>query len=174
MTTRNTVLLISLWLSVIAMSTWVGGTLYQMSVIVPLWSASPPESVRAFFLGTNWNRTVFSFFGPPFILARNVPIVIALVAGWHSPPHRRAILLTTACFTVFGALFTVFYVYPINDVLFAAAGGSRNPDEIRALVATWIFRDRLRFGVGLVGFTALLHAFRLPMPGGREAGSRAA
>jgi hypothetical protein len=29
-----------------------GGTLYQMVVIVPMWSAAPPESVRAFFEGT--------------------------------------------------------------------------------------------------------------------------
>ena len=51
--TRNRILLISLWLSVIALTTWVGGTLYQMLVIVPLWNASPPESVRAFFQGTD-------------------------------------------------------------------------------------------------------------------------
>jgi hypothetical protein len=90
-TVRDRILLISLWLSVVALTTWVGGTLYQMLVIVPLWSASPPESVRAFFQGTEWNRTIFNFFGPSFIAARNVPVLAALIAGWHLPQHRRAL-----------------------------------------------------------------------------------
>jgi len=48
MTIRNRFLLIALWLSVIGLTTWVGGTLYQMMVIIPLWSASPPEWSRVF------------------------------------------------------------------------------------------------------------------------------
>lgn len=168
MTTRDRILLVSLWLSVVALTTWVGGTLYQMLVIVPLWSASPPESVRAFFQGTEWNRTIFNFFGPPFIAARNVPVLAALIAGWHLPRHRRALLIATACFTVFGAIFTVAYVYPINAVLFEQAGGAQSADEIWALVNQWILFDRVRFAVGLVGFAAVLHAFRLPIPGERQ------
>lgn len=161
---RTRILAVCLWLSVLALSTWVGGTLYQMLVIVPLWSASPPESVRAFFQGTDYNRTIFQFFGPPFIVARNVPVVAALIVGWHLPRHRRALLIATACFTVFGAIFTFLYVYPINAVLFEQAGGSQSPNEIRALANEWIFRDRVRFAIGLIGFVAVLHAFRLPIP----------
>lgn len=65
-------------------------------------------------------------------------------------------------------LHVLFYVYPINAVLFEQAGGTRSPDEIRALANAWIFGDRLRFGVGLIGFAAVLHAFRLPIPEARE------
>jgi hypothetical protein len=172
--TRNCILLVSLWLSVIALSTWVGGTLYQMLVIVPLWSGSPPESVRTFFQTTDYNRTIFHFFGPPFIVARNVPLVAALITGWHLPRHRRALLIATLCFTVFGALFTVFYVYPINALLFEQAGGSLSADQIRALATEWIFRDRVRFGIGLIGLVAVLHAFRLPIPHEEMRQSRAA
>jgi uncharacterized membrane protein len=78
---RDRALVFLLWLSVIALSTWVGGTLYQMLVVVPLWNASPPESVRAFFQGTDYNRTIVHFFGPPFMLARTLPLLAALVAG---------------------------------------------------------------------------------------------
>jgi uncharacterized membrane protein len=161
---RNRILMICLWLCVLGLSTWVGGTLYQMLVIVPIWSASPPESVRAFFQGTEYNRTIFQFFGPPFIVARNLPIVAGLIAGWHLPRHRRALLVATACFTLFGAVFTLFYVYPINAVLFEQAGGNLSAAEIRALATKWIFLDRVRFGVGLIGFVAILHAFRLAIP----------
>ena len=105
MTIRNRVLLACLWGSVIAWSTWVGGTLYQMLVIVPLWSASPPETVRAFFQATDYNRTIFNFFGPPFIVARNVPVIAALLAGWHLHRHRHALLIAVLCFTVFAPVY---------------------------------------------------------------------
>ncbi|MEW6213347.1 MAG: DUF1772 domain-containing protein [Acidobacteriota bacterium] len=160
---RDRILIVCLWLSVLAMSTWVGGTLYQMLVIVPMWSASPPESVLAFFQGTDYNRTIFHFFGPPFMVARNLPVVAALVAGWHLPRHRRALLIAVASFTVFGVIFTFLYVYPINAVLFERAGGNHSVSEIRELADAWILRDRIRFAVGLIGFAAVLHAFRLPL-----------
>lgn len=57
---------------------------------------------------------------------------------------------------------------PVNAVLFEQAGGTGSPDESRALANAWICRDRLRFAVGLIGFAAVLHAFRLPIPEGRE------
>jgi hypothetical protein len=161
---RSRVLVVSLWLSVIALSTWVGGTLYQMLVIVPLWSASPPETVRAFFQGTDYNRTVTSFFGPPLMVARNAPLIAALIAGWHLPRHRRALLLAVVCFMGFGVALTVAFVYPINAVLFEQAGGEAGAAEVRRLAARWIFLDRLRFAVGLVAFAAVLYAFRLPVP----------
>jgi hypothetical protein len=153
-----------LGLAVLALTTWVGGTLYQMLVIVPLWSASPPESVRAFFQGTDYNSTIYHFFGPPFMAARNLPLLLALVFGWHRPRHRYALLLAVGCFLVFGVIFTLVYVYPINEVLFHHAGGSHTAEEIRVMVDQWIFADRVRFAVGIVGFLALLWAFRQPIP----------
>ena len=165
MTIRNRVLLVCVWGSVLAWTTWVGGTLYQMLVIVPLWSASPPETVRAFFQGTDYNRTIFHFFGPPFIVARNVPVIAALLAGWHLPRHRHALLIAVLCFTVVAPVYTLVSIYPINAVLFEQAGGTYPPEEIRAMARDWIVRDRLRFGIGLIGFSAILWAFRLPMPG---------
>jgi hypothetical protein len=41
-----------------------------MLVFLPMWSASPPESVRAFYLRTRYNETIWNFFGPPFTAAR--------------------------------------------------------------------------------------------------------
>lgn len=161
---RDRILVGLLWLAVITLTTWVGGTLYQMLVIVPLWSSSPPDSVREFFQGTDYNRTIYHFFGPPFMVARNLPLVLALLAGWHRPRHRYALLLSVACFVVFGVVFTLAYVYPINEVLFAQAGGSHSAEEIRALADQWIVADRLRFAVGCVGFLAVLWAFRQPIP----------
>jgi hypothetical protein len=63
----------------------------------------------------------------------------------------------------FGVVFTLFYIYPINNVLFLQAGGNQGPDEIRAMARQWIIADRVRFGVGCVGFLALLRALSIPL-----------
>ena len=154
---------ILLWLAVLGLSIWFGGTLYQMLVIVPMWSASPPESVRAFFQGTRYNETIWNFFGPPFMVARLAPLLGALLVGWHLPQHRKWLLVAAVCMA-FGVVFTLAYVYPINDVLFAQAGGNHSPEEIRAMTRRWIMADRVRFGVGVIGFLALLRALSIQFP----------
>jgi hypothetical protein len=151
-----------LWYAVLAWGTWIGGTLYQMLVIVPMWSSSPPESVRAFFLGTEYNHTIFNFFGPPFMAARVIPIILALLLAWHLPKHRIALGVAALCL-VAAVAFTLTYIYPINAVLFEHAGQGRPAAEITALVHAWIWADRLRFGVGVVAFVAILNAFRWPL-----------
>ena len=161
MNTRTRITQTLLWLAVIGLSIWVGGTLYQMLVIVPLWNASPPESIRYFFLGTRYNQTIWNFFGPPWMVARMVPLVGALLFGWHLSSHRKWLLVTVICMA-FGVVFTLFYIYPINNVLFLQAGGNHGAEEIRAMARQWIIADRVRFGVGCVGFLALLRALSIP------------
>ena len=151
-----------LWYSIFAWGTWFGGTLYQMLVIVPMWSSSPPESVHAFFLGTEYNRTIFHFFGPPFMAARVIPVMVALALAWHRPKHRSALGVAVLCL-VAAVAFTIAYIYPINAVLFEQAGSDLGAAEISELVRTWIWADRLRYGVGIIAFAAVLRAFRLPL-----------
>lgn len=166
--TRANLLLWSLWLSVILLALWVGGTLYQMLVIVPLWTASPPASLRA-FLTADYPGTVLNFFGPPFIAARTLSLVVALVAGWKFAMHRSALLVALACWLIVVG-FTLLYIYPINDDLFGAALSRLGDEEARNLLQRWIIADRARFAVGCVGFIALLFAFRLPLPAPRSSG----
>jgi hypothetical protein len=162
MNLRNRTLNGLLWYSVFAWGSWFGGTLYQMLVIVPIWSASPPESVYSFFLGTDYNRTIFNFFGPPFMVARVAPVFVALALAWRLPKHRTALGIAVLCL-VATIVFTFTYVYPINAVLFAQAGVDLSNAEIAELVRNWIWADRLRFCVGVIAFVALLKAFRLPL-----------
>lgn len=134
-----------------------------MLVIVPLWSAAPPVSVQAFFTGTEYNRTIFHFFGPPFMVARILPSLAAFGLAWRLPAHRRALALAVGCI-VLTVAFTIVYIYPINAVLFEQAGGDNSPQKIAGMARRWIWADRLRFVVGTVAFAAILQAFRLPLP----------
>lgn len=164
MSWREPLLQALLWYSTFAWGSWFGGTLYQMVVVVPLWSAAPPDSVRAFFRGTDYNRTIFRFFGPPWMAARTVPVLLAFVVAWDLPDQRRALALALVCLAA-AIVYTFARIYPINAVLFEQAGGSRSPAEIADLARRWIRADRLRFAIGSIAFAAILWAFRLPLPG---------
>ncbi len=160
---RNLIVSVLLWICVFAWSTWVGGTLYQMLVVVPVWSAAPPDSIRDFLRATNYNRLILRFFGRPFIAARVLPVLLALGAAWPLPRQRAALLIATACVAIIVVL-TLGYVYPMNAVLFFGdAGAGRSPDEVRELAARWVRADRIRFLIGLVAFAAILWAFREPL-----------
>ena len=163
MSLRNHALNVLLWYAIFAWGIWLGGTLYQMVVVVPMWSAAPPASLRTFLQVTDYNRTIYHFFGPPFIAARIFPMLIALALAWHLPKHRLMLGVAAMCVVAI-VIFTLGYIYPINAVLFDQAGGDRSATEITAMVRTWIWADRIRFGVGVVAFVAILWAFRLPLP----------
>jgi Domain of unknown function (DUF1772) len=161
---RTRIAQVLLWISVINFGIYIGGTLYQMLVIVPQWSASIPESLRAFYAGdhVNLNHTLSNFFGPKTMLIRNLPLIGALVFAWHSPLHRKYLFVGLLCMTVFGLIFTVFYIYPVNDVLFTQAGGSLSAEECSALASRWIWADRIRLAVVAIGYLAMLRAFSVP------------
>ena len=159
---RKNLLNITLWWSVIGVSIWIGGTVYMMSVIDPQWSHNPPESVRSFLGQTDFNKYIWNFFGPPFMVLRSLlPVVLALIFGWNSRLHRRYLSITLSI-TVILVIFTLVYVYPINNILFFKAGGDLSPKEIQTMVKHWIIADRSRFAVYLVGYFFLLKAFKLP------------
>ena len=159
MNLRERTLNLLLWYSILAWGSWFGGTLYQMLVVVPMWSAAPPESVREFFLGTSYMKHIYNFFGPPFMTARVLPVLIALALAWNVPRLRRLLGFASVCL-VASVAFTLAFIYPINDVLFVLAGGEHPADEVRRMVRTWIWADRIRFAVGMMAFVALLQAFR--------------
>ena len=166
MTTRKMLFNFFLWWAVLGFSIWLGGTIFSMTVIVPMWSEAPPQSVKEFFSETSFNKYIFNFFGPPWMAIRNLPVLIALVLGWDSKLHRQYLLITFISLII-GIIYTFTYIYPINDILMTKAGSDKSAEEIRTMVDKWIFADRLRFAVMLIGYFFLLKAFRLPVLGNK-------
>src|SRR5688572_8509686 len=160
---RQKLFTIFIWLSVINLSIWVGGTLFHMIVVLPIWSQPLPGSVKEFFGGTRAYEYLLDFYGPKWMVIRILPVIISLVLAWYSKRHRN-FLLVTVLTLAFGIILTIFYVYPINDAIMAKAGEGSSPEEIEQMVKNWILADRLRFAVIFAGYFFLLWAFRLPIP----------
>ena len=158
---RQKLFTIFLWLSVINLSIWIGGTMFHMIVVLPIWSQPLPGSVENFFGGTRAYEYLLDFYGPKWMLIRIVPIVITLLLGWNSKRHRYFILITLLTIA-FGIILSIAVVFPINEVIMSKAGEGRSSEQIKQMVHTWIQADRLRFAVILVGYLFLLWAFRLP------------
>ncbi len=158
---REIVVHVLLWYNVLSLGIWAGGTIFQMLVVVPIWSASPPESVHAFFTGTSYMTTIYNFFGPITQIARVVPLLALVAVAWPYEELRPWLLVTGATL-LFGLVFTRAYVYPMNDLL-ARGGEGLAAEAVRSLVSRWIFADRLRFAVVGAGYLCLLRAFRLPL-----------
>lgn len=166
---RQKLFIVFMWISVINLSIWIGGTIFHMIVVLPLWSQPLPGSVKEFFGGTRLYEYLLDFYGPKWMIIRVAPLIISLLLGWNSKRHRNFILITFLTL-VSAVIFTIFFVYLINDAIMAKAGEGLSQEEIARLVKNWILADRLRFGVVFVGYLFLLWAFRLPVA--IEKGSR--
>ncbi|MBK9226623.1 MAG: DUF1772 domain-containing protein [Ignavibacteria bacterium] len=162
MITRKKLFNFFLWWAVFGFSIWLGGTIFSMSVVVPMWvkhlhNQLKNSSKRQVLINTSL------IFGPPWMAIRNLPVLIALVLGWYSKQHRQYLLITFISLII-GIIYTITYVYPINDILMIKAGANKSAEEIITMVDKWIFADRLRFAVMLVGYFFLLKAFRITIP----------
>jgi len=152
-----------MWWSVIGFSIWFGGTIFSISVIVPMWSESLPDSARTFFGETSFTKHIYNFFGPPWMILRNLPLLIALIIGWKSFRHRIYIFISVSIL-ISSIGFTLIYIYPINNDLMINAGMEFSDIELTKLAIKWIWADRIRFVVMVIGYIFLLKAFILPYP----------
>jgi hypothetical protein len=159
---RQKLLILFLWLAVINLSIWVGGTLFHMIVVLPIWSHPLPGSVKEFFGGTRAYEYLLDFYGPKWMVIRILPVIISLLLGWYSKRHRWFLLITTSTI-VLGIILTILLVYPINDAIMAKAGEGIPSDKIIRMVNNWILYDRVRFVIVFIGYCFLLLAFRLPV-----------
>jgi hypothetical protein len=142
-------------------SVYIGGVVMSMMVIVPQWSESPPESVRQYFGDGRQYRAALNFVGPRWMLVRNLPLLALLVAAWPMKIHRGLLIVSVMC-SVTAIVFTLTYIYPINEIVMVQAGIGHSPEEVRALVRRWIAADRIRLIFTGTQFLCLLIALSIP------------
>ena len=156
----NSAARILLWITVIAWGFWLGGLIYEMVVITPLWSANLPNSV------IEWNTRPDFVINPtrfylPIVLALILSSLLATILNWKSDSRRIWLILSTVCvITTFA--FTLVYFFPKNEVLFRSQFTGLSGEEITMIANAWTRANWIRVGIMIVGFFAALRAFNLP------------
>ncbi len=139
----------------------VGGNVYEMLVLDPLWSASPPDSVRQFFKGTPFARAMQKFWLSKLAKYSLFVLLGAVLAAWCEPA-RRVWLVSALGATALQYALTISYIFPRKKMLF------RSSDDVPAEVicrATrqFIIANRVRLIFKLVEFFCLVRALAAPL-----------
>ncbi len=139
----------------------LGGTVYQMLVIIPEWSQDLPGSLVRLFQGTSWAEAQGRFWRHPVGLLNSLFLIGALITSWPNRRRRRWLLICTVL--LIGVTFwTGLYFVPKGVVpLMVQAGAGMTPEEITARAEAWIFWDRVRFVVIVLAYLAGLLALRI-------------
>ena len=152
---------VCLWIAVVTLATSVGGNLFQMTVVDPVWSGSPPESVQRFVSETSLLSGVKKFHQNPIYLFGLVCLVATPFLAWNRPAMRNWLLIAAVIYVGI-VLVTLLYFYPMNHVL--GLLDAHPSTDTAALIATtrrWIFADRIRFIFRLASFLCALRAMSL-------------
>ncbi len=119
---------ILLFISTIAWSLWFGGLIYEMVVVLPLWSSSLPESV------IEWNSRPQYLINPtrfhaPVAAVTVLSSLLALIFGWKTTGRRVWLFLSAICAAAVLA-FTIIYFFPKNEVIFRNQFAGLSGEEI--------------------------------------------
>src|SRR5215212_6916958 len=96
--------------SVIVWGIWCGGQVFNELMTVPKWSASPPESLKAYAeLPSKGGVAFFPLFNPLFL----VLAVGAALAAWKFARRSRKWLALSALIAVGLFISLVFYLAPL-------------------------------------------------------------
>lgn len=130
--------------------------MYEMVVILPLWSSAPPESVIA------WNsRPQFIINPTQFYLPVALTCVLsssgAFVAAWKVGKNWRWHLISAAS-AIATLGFTLAFFFSKNEVLFRNQHGGLSGGEITAIANAWIAGNWVRVVIMAIGFLASLSA----------------
>jgi hypothetical protein len=134
----------------------VGGNVYEMLVLDPLWSASPPDSVRQFFKGTPFARAMQKFWLSKLAKYSLFVLLAAAFAAWGEPARRvwlaAALLATAATYAL-----TILYIFPRKKMLFRA-GDDVPAEEISRATRQFLAANRVRLLFRFAEFLCLVRA----------------
>ena len=124
--------------SVFVWGIWCGGQVFNELMTVPIWSASPPESLKAYNALPSKGGINFFMVICPLLLI--VPIVATIVA-WKSARKAKFWLAITALIAVGLAVALNFYLAPLVQSMFAhSVAGDLPASEIITGVNTMEIR----------------------------------
>lgn len=144
--------------SVIVWGIWCGGQVFNELMTVPIWSASPPESLKDYSkLPSKGGAPFFPVFNPLFV----VLAVGAALAAWKSARRSRKWLTLSAVIAIV-VFISLIYLAPLVGSMFRhSRAGDLSAFEIVAGVERWKLGNRIRLIVELFGFACSVIALRV-------------
>lgn len=150
----------ALWLYLLLVGPLLGGALFERLVLVPIWSADLPHSVRT------WNpnpalaidqRRFFAVVSPALMLLGPANVYFAATA---SGPGRWW-LLVSACALTLVMVATIAYFAPTLHRLTIRRGEGMSDDALIRTARQWVALQWVRLLFVAVAFVTALEAFRL-------------
>ncbi len=153
---------LTLWAAIFSLAIAIGGAVYQLMVIVPVWLQNLPGSLVAF--GKSDVKPA-AFWTSPFLRAMTGATMIASVlANWNTP--RQYWVLVSCLFFAAAVAATIGYFVPRLKKM-GLLGNGPSPDDPGALTKmlhSWLFADKFRFYLLLLpAFFLLLKALSVPL-----------
>jgi hypothetical protein len=145
--------------SIFVWGIWCGGQVFNELMTVPKWSASPPESLKAFdALPSKGGLPFFPLFNPLFVILA----VGAAIAAWKSARRSRIWLALSAGTSLILFISLVFFLVPLVSTMFQhSIAGDLPAADIVAGVEQWKLGNRIRLIVELLGFVFSIIALRV-------------
>ena len=153
---RNKIATILIIASSVLWGLYCGGQLFNELMTVPIWSADPPASLKAYAaMPSRGGFNFFILFNPLFALIA----IVALIVAWPSARGAKLWLGLSAATTVAVSLVLIFYLAPLVMSLFVHSTAADVPaSEIVAGVERWKLGNRIRLAVEILGFVFSLIA----------------
>ena len=145
--------------SVFAWGIWCGGRVFNELMTVPIWSASPPESLKVYReLPRKGGAPFYLIFHPLFV----VLAIGAALAAWKSARRARRWLALSALIAIALTVYLMFYLTPLAGSMFKhSVAGDLSVSEIVAGVERWKWGNRIGLLVELFGFACSVIALRV-------------
>jgi hypothetical protein len=153
---RSNVTHIVLWLFVLSAGIVTGGSIFEHTVLTPLWAGSPPESVMQWQYGGIQGK-FFRVATPTYALLS----LVLLGVSWLMPPQQRKWALVAGLSGVIALVWTIMFFLPILGKTQATKGAGLSGEEITALVTQFKAWNWGRWAVLIGGWIAGLRAFSL-------------
>lgn len=162
MTIRAVLARLLAWAAVYTFALLLGAHMLDTFVLIPHWTASPPESLETWLAHPQY-PDVAIYMVPLLVAALLVPAASFAAGMSDGPAARRWRGITAACAIAHVALVFVFFV-PTNQVLgflpSETAAAPAAAETIQLLVRRWQAWNGVRIALDALGLYAAVRAIR--------------
>jgi hypothetical protein len=157
---------IFLWLFVISLGIEIGAGLYETLVVMPVWSAAPPDSVTAYYQHNAANPQFalnaggrFWIFATPLV---GLLALATLLSGLRTSPQHRKWRMAGTILALVVVLFTFAWFVPNIIRLHSKDVMAMSSDEVTNVTNWWVGLNWVRVVMVSAALLSALRALSIP------------